>query len=75
MDVLLVGGGLDPFSGVDVACVKNFIDVDALKVHSEIFSEIGPDLILYKYIILKFKDYLKNYVFTTLENNKSDFEN
>jgi hypothetical protein len=59
LDVLLVGGGLDPVSGVDVACVKNFIDVDALKVHSEIFSEIGPDLILYKYIILKFKDYLK----------------
>lgn len=24
---------------------------------------------------VKFKDYLKNYVFTTLENNKSDFEN
>jgi hypothetical protein len=22
-----------------------------------------------------FKDYLKNYVFTILENNKSDFEN
>ena len=22
-----------------------------------------------------FKDYLKNYVFATLENNKSDFEN
>jgi proteasome accessory factor C len=24
---------------------------------------------------IEFKDYLKNYVFTTLENNKSDFEN
>ena len=24
---------------------------------------------------IEFKDYLKNYVVTTLENNKSDFEN
>jgi hypothetical protein len=24
---------------------------------------------------IEFKDYLKNYVFATLENNKSDFEN